>query len=272
MILTFPESVTSTLEEGRQAYVAVSSKNGPHATPELYAWSGGRLWFAVASSTLKAKVVQRDPLVGVVVSIRDRSVVLRGEIDIFDPRHPKPILRHARAFPEISRALAHYAVRNASDLFAFVGDAATGKLGWRIPPVRVLLRFSPFAATLFQNESLIGGWGTWSGITTVDSADAPAGGQPAVVALPGAVVLPCRWFSDERKLHVAPDLLQLLQLEHTFPLGIVVDEYTAPGPAAKQGTLVRGSGLLSDERGFIDLELETVVDWDGVNTTSTKAG
>jgi hypothetical protein len=261
--LALPDAVVSTLQEGRQAYVAVSSKNGPHATPELYAWSGERLWFAVASSTLKAKVVRRDPTVGVVVSIRDRSVVLRGEIEVFDPRRPKA--RQARDLPATARALTRFTVRNASDLLAFAGDAVTGKLGWRVPPVRVLLRFSPSAAVLVENDSFVGAWGTWSDIAVDDAVDVPVGGRPAVVALPGSVVVPGRWFEYERKVHVLPNALHLMELEPTFPLAVVVDEYTAPGPAAKQGTLVRGRGRLNDVPGYIDVEPETLVDWDGVS-------
>jgi hypothetical protein len=264
--------IVSTLQEGRQAYIAVSSKDGPHVTPELYAWSGGCLWFAVASSTLKAKVVRRDPTVGVMVSIRDRSVVLRGEVDVFDPRHPKQLLEAARACPDVALALVRFTVRNAPDLLAFVGDFATGKLGWRLPPPRLLLRFSPFAAVLIENDSVVDSLGTWPERARDDAVDVPTGGRPAVIALPGPVVLPCRWFEDERKVHVVRDVLQLLELEQVFPLSIVVDEYTAPGPAAKQGTLLRARGLLSEEPGFIDIEPETAVEWVGVNTTRARAG
>ena len=38
-----PPVAVSVLQEGRQAYVAVRSRNGPHVTPELYAWSGDTL-------------------------------------------------------------------------------------------------------------------------------------------------------------------------------------------------------------------------------------
>lgn len=271
MKFTLP-GIVSTLQEGRQAYIAVSSKDGPHATPELYAWSGGCLWFVVASSTLKAKVVRRDPTVGVMVSIRDRSVVLRGEVDVFDPRHPKQLLEAARDCPDVALALVRFTVRNAPDLLAFVGDAATGKLGWRLPPPRLLLRFSPFAALLIENDAVVDSLGTWPEGARDEAVDVPAGGRPAVIALPGPVVLPCRWFEGERKVHVVRDVLQLLELEQVFALSIVVDEYTAPGPAVKHGTLLRARGLLSEEPGFIDIEPETAVEWDGVNTTRARAG
>ena len=58
--MKLPDDLTSTLKEGRQAYVAVPSKQGPHVTPELYAWSDGRLWFAAAAGTVKSNVLKRE--------------------------------------------------------------------------------------------------------------------------------------------------------------------------------------------------------------------
>lgn len=271
MPLDLPDTVTSTLEEGRQAYIAVPSKNGPHVTPELYAWSGGSLWFAVASSTLKAKVLAKDPAAGVSVSIRDRTVVMRGEVDVYDPRQVAALAKDVRGLPEAARALASYTVRNAPDLLAFAGDTLSGKLGRRVPPMRLLLRFRPSHAALIEADALTGAWGDWSNPRVERAADLPVGGQPAVVGLPGPVAVPARWFDDGQRLRLAPGVLDLLALDVTFPLGVVVDEYTAPGPAAKQGTLLRGSGRLGDETDTIEVDGDRLVEWDGVETSSTEA-
>jgi hypothetical protein len=271
MPLALPDIVTSTLEEGRQAYIAVPSKHGPHVTPELYAWSGGNLWFAVASSTLKAKVLAKDPAAGVSVSIRDRSVVLRGRVDVLDPRQVGALAKEVRGLPEAARALARYTVRNAPDLLAFAGDTVAGKLGRRLPPMRLLLRFEPTHAALIEADAVVDAWGGWSSPAESDSTDLPAGGQPAVVGLPGPVALPARWFDDDQLLRFAPGALELLDLEPSFPLGVVVDEYTAPGPAAKQGTLLRGKGRLGDQPATIEVEGDRLVAWDGVETSSTDA-
>jgi hypothetical protein len=52
----------------------------------------------------------------------------------------------------------------------------------------------------------------------------------------------------------------------------VVDEYSAPGPAAKHGTLLRGTGHINDNSGFVDVEPDRLVEWDGVETMSAEAG
>lgn len=266
MTLTLPGAVTSTLEEGRQAYVAVPSRNGPHVTPELYAWYAGRLWFASATTTLKSKVLDRDPTTGVLVTVAGRSVLLTGRTEIFDPRAPAALARRATDLPDATQALVRYTVRNASDLMAFVGDTVTGRLGRRLPPIRLLFALDPSAAAFVENDALTDCWG-WSCDDSVDDRAVPVGGQPAVAALPGPVAVPARWFADDARLHVTPGLLRMFELPESFPISVVLDAYTAPGPAAKHGTLVRGTGLrVAEALGFLQVEADTTVEWAGVAT------
>ena len=93
-----PELV-GTLNEGRQAYIAVPSKDGPHVTPELFAWTADRLWFASASTTLKSKVLAADGRAGVVVSAGGRDVLLTGGVTRFDIRQPWALARLSPNFP-----------------------------------------------------------------------------------------------------------------------------------------------------------------------------
>jgi len=279
MSLALSRSTTSTLAEGRQVHVAVASTGGPHVTPELYAWSGGRLWFASASGTLKSNVLRREPALGAVVSVPGRSVVLVGEVEVYDPLDPVGLARRACDLPAAARALAGFTVRNAADLLAFGADLATGRLGWRPPPVRVLFGLVPRCALGLEHGVIVDAAGDWSTLAAeaatdlvvvddLDPADEPGGGAPAVLAVPGPVALPGRWFADDRVLRLAPALLPLVP-SGRFDLSVVVDEYSAPGPAAKQGTLVRGSGrLAADGSAAVDVEPERQVQWDGVDTES----
>ena len=268
----FPMAALSTLQEGRQAYLAVASNGGPHVTPELYAWSGGQLWFAVASSTLKAKVVARHRTAGAVVSVSDRSVLVQGKVEVFDPTLMTTWAAQWRRFPAVVRAMGRFSIRNAPDLLAFGADAAAGRLGWRVPPMRVVLRLEPSRGALVEGDSIVAGWGDWSHVRPQEAAPLPVGGRRAVVGLPGPVAVPCRWFEDDQRLHVLPRLIDLLHLERSFPLGVVIDEYSAPGPAAKTGTLLRGTGHINERSGFVDVEADRFVEWNGVQTMSAEAG
>lgn len=268
-----PPNVLGVLGEGRQAYVAVSSTRGPHVTPELYAWSGDKLWFAAATSTLKAKVLRRDPSLGAVVNVAGRSVVLTGRAEVFDPRDPVSTLARLPQLPGVARALTTFTTRNAADLLAFVGDAAAGRLGRRLPPLRVLFALTPDRIALVENDAVVGHWG-WSLGAAVEEP-VPVGGERAVAAFPGPVALPVRWFADDSRLHLARPLTGLLArrtVRGRFPISVVVDDYSAPGPAAKRGTLVRGVGSAVDgDLSTIEVEAERVVEWDGVETASGAA-
>jgi hypothetical protein len=270
--IDLPDIVRGTLEEGRQAYVAVPSKNGPHVTPELYAWSGDRLWFASATATLKAKVLQRDPTVGVVVTTAGRSVVLAGTAAVYDPRDPRALAGRLCELPGAARAIAGFTARNAHDLLAFVGDTAAGRLGRRLPPARILFALRPERAAFIENDLLTRCWG-WRCDDPASGTDVPTGGERAVAAFPGPVPLPGRWFADEGRFHVQPALLDMLGLDEEFPMSVVVDDYSAPGPAAKQGTLLRGLGTRSaGAPGYVEIDPERLVEWDGVETSSTETG
>lgn len=275
------ERAVSVLQEGRQAHLAVASSNGPHVTPELFAWSGGRLWFASAAGTVKANVVQREPSVGAVVRVPGRSLLLAGTVDRFDVLDPLGLVRRAGLLPGAVHALTGYAVRNAPDLVAFGRDAFRGRLGWRPPPRRVLFGLSPDRWLLLENEVVVDASGSWASLAQdaapVDAGAGddveglPPGGQPAVVALPGPIALPGRWFDDVAQVAV-PVVLQDLLPTGEVPVGVVVDDYRAPGPAAKRGALVRGTAhAVADRPGVLVVEADRAVEWDGVATTTVEA-
>lgn len=271
-------AAVSVLEEGRQAYVAVASNRGPHVTPELYTWSDEALWFAAASTTVKAKVLRRDHMVAVVVPAGGRSVLIGGEVTTFDPRRPTGVLSRPRDMPAVARAMARYTARNASDLGAFVGDTARGRLGFHLPPVRVLYRVVPASVAVVENDALTGSWGAWPGADgDGEMTELPVGGESAVIAVPGPFALPGRWFPDEGRAYVPPQALALADLsgqfaDHPFPASIVTDAYRAPGPAAKQGTLLRGDArLVAGTPGCLRFDPDRITEWDGIDMDTEEA-
>jgi hypothetical protein len=273
--LVLSPAAVGTLHEGRQAYVAVAAARGPHVTPELYAWSGGQLWFAVATSTLKAKVLARRSRAGAVVTVGDRSVVLVGRAEVLDPTKPHRLAGQLRRFPDAAAAMTRFAARNAPDLLAFVGDTLSGRLGRRLPPPRLVIGLVPDAACVVERGQVVEGAGTWSDLARSGAPGDPAGpaaGDHVVAALPGPVAVPARWREDAAELEVAAAVLDRLDLDRAFPLAFVGDEYRAPGPAAKQGLLVRGTGRRGDRPGVVHVDAQAVVAWDGVDSDTEELG
>jgi hypothetical protein len=271
--LALSTEATSTLHEGRQAYVAVGAKRGPHVTPELYAWSGGQLWFAAATSTVKAKVLVRRPRASAAVVVGERCVLLAGTAEVLDPTKPHRLSGQLRRFPDAAAAMARFAARNAPDLLAFVGDTVSGKLGRHLPPARVAVGLVPDAAAVVERGRVTEGWGAWAALAegagdAAATAEASTSGDRVVAALPGPVAVPALWRSDESELQVPAALLAHLELTGTFPLSFVGDEYHRPGPAAKEGVLLRGTGQVGEVPGSIRVDADQVVAWDGVDTES----
>jgi hypothetical protein len=135
------------------------------------------------------------------------------------------------------------------------------------PPARVLFALRPRRVAFVEGEALVGSWG-WE----IDDAAhgegeiaVPAGGERCVAAFPGPVAVPCRWFAEDDRIFVPPPLWALADPPERSPIAFAIDEYQAPGPAAKWGRLHRGVAQSSTEPGYVDVISDDVVEWDGVD-------
>lgn len=268
-------AIAGSLAEGRQAYVAIATERGPHVTPELYAVAGGRLWFLAGLGTLKARTLPRHPAVAVAVPAGGRTVVLAGRAASF---HPAALPRHVPSVATLlatPSALARYSLRNAVDLAGFAVDFAAGRLGRRLPEPRVLFAVTPERVALLDGFAVQGRWGDWPG--DVGSAAEPVhdgAGAVAVLAHDGGLLaMPSRVDGTGQRAQVPLGLLDLGGVGATADVAVVVDDYGRPGPAAKKGVMLRGTGEVrrDDNGAWIDLDAERAVSWDGVETTTVKA-
>ncbi|MDQ4095998.1 MAG: pyridoxamine 5'-phosphate oxidase family protein, partial [Actinomycetota bacterium] len=66
--------VRALVEDAEGAHVAIETGRGPHVTPELFCWNGGRLWFATARRTLKARKTRAGAPVGVFIEHGPRGL------------------------------------------------------------------------------------------------------------------------------------------------------------------------------------------------------
>ena len=265
--------VEQVFREGRLAHVAVVSARGPHVTPELYAWSDGRLWFWFAHTTLKARVLAATPQAAALVTAGGRTGIVTGTVDLIDVRRPTTLLGTPARGLRAVRALGGYATRNASDLGAFARDLGTGRLGWRPPATRVLASLQPHKWAAAEDDRVTGS----DGLADMASDRPPihppaAGGETVVVAFPGPNVVPGRWFADDGVVWVDPSLLDSLGVGRRTPIAVVADQYVAPGPAAKIGTLLRGSAVRRGTGGSLQVEADTLTWWDGIATETSRSG
>lgn len=247
----------SILAEGRQLYVGVVTKNGPHVTPELYATVGDDVWFATAASTLKAKAVRRDGRMGAMVRVGSRAVLVTGQAEEYDVADPLRLVGRARDGLKALQAVGAFTLRNAADLGGFARDLVAGRLPSRKPPRRVLVRLRPAISTVVDVAGLPG------------DRDAVVGwskdGTPIVLPARCDETIDTGWVPGKLPTELTPG-------EDSAPACIAVDAYIAPGPAAKTGLLRRGSATPSREKDVVrlDFAVERNTTWAGAETTTTS--
>jgi hypothetical protein len=186
------------------------------------------------------------------------------------------LLTQARDALTALAALTSFTVRNAVDLAAFARDLAGGRLPSRLPPRRVLMRLTPDRSLLLDGTALVSTGGLWDGRVTVpDEAPPLVGDVDCVIGAEtddGLMVLPGRCdggLSEATAPAVAAQLGEV-PLDRDVRGCLVVDDYSAPGPAAKRGALMRGTvrvrldGALA--RIVVDADRQTT--WDGADTVT----
>jgi len=238
------QEIRTVLTEGRQAYLAVDTRHGPHVTPELYGVIDDSLGMWVATSTLKAKVLRESRAVGVLVRTAAGAVVMSGTGEVLDPLRPP--LNPARLLGA-GRLTVNFTLRNVPDLVAFGRDTLAGATGF--PPARrVLIVIRPeHASTVdaFANDVVVG-------------LRTPVG----PLAVPG------RWLGDDR-VELPAEMADLAGTTDG-PVSVTADEYVGPGPAAKRGVLLRGEGRLVEEDDRLVLSVQPIrrTEWRGVHIST----
>ena len=272
MDLLAEPAARSVLEQGRHLYVAVAAPAGPHVTPELYSVADGRLWFWSAHDTVKAKVLREHPGASALVRTGDRSVIVTGRTEQFDPRDVAALPRALRDPLAVGRATLRFGLRNAADLGAFATDFARGRLGRSLPPRRVLIGLRPTKLAVLDAGKVLFALGDWAHPAAVDAEPVTRGDQAAVIAWEtehGPLALPGRADLERNQAWLPPAMIGVAGLPSPARVGVVVDDYVAPGPAAKEGRLLRGTATLG-EAGRVDITLERETEWKGVDTSTTK--
>lgn len=272
MDLLAEPAARSIVEQGRHLYVAVGAPAGPHVTPELYSAADGRLWFWSAHDTVKAKALREHPRASALVRVGDRSVIVSGRTERFDPRDVTALPRALRDPLAVGRATVRFGLRNAADLGAFATDLARGRLGRSLPPRRVLFGLRPTRLAVVDAGTVLLALGDWAHPAPVEGQPVTRGDRAAVLAWEtdgGPLALPGRLDADGDRAWLAPALAGVAGLPSPARVAVVVDDYVAPGPAAKEGRLLRGTGTIG-EGGRVDLVPERETAWKGVAASTTK--
>jgi len=227
---SIPGDLEHVLERGSLCHVATSTRFGPHVTPMVYAFSGGRVWVTTARGSVKAGTWRHDDRVAGLVQDGATALSFTGRVRTFDALDPETWGRALREGPTLAVATARFTMKNARFFAGYAVDARHVPLAWT-PPGRVFAELSIERAALIEDGSVIGSLGAWPGTApslprfrAVRAGDDPLGRLPgdiaealgrrgngvlAVEGHDGVVVVPTSWAISGAQLYAATSVSAL---------------------------------------------------------------
>jgi hypothetical protein len=177
-VSSIPNEARAILADGDFCYVAAAAPSGPHLTPVVFAYDGGRLWLTTSRGSLKARVWRSDPRVAGLVRAGDRAVTFRGRVRTYDALDPFTWPLAVIGSGRLLRAATRFTLKNARFFFGYAVDATEVPLMWA-PPGRIFdgieLRAGRVLDLTTGQEA--GGWGSWE-LGSRGRAHAAAGTSP----------------------------------------------------------------------------------------------
>jgi nitroimidazol reductase NimA-like FMN-containing flavoprotein (pyridoxamine 5'-phosphate oxidase superfamily) len=260
-------AVQTVLEQGPFCAVATSAPTGPHCTPLVFAYSGGRLWFTTSRRSVKTRAWKADPAAAGLVRHGDLAVTFAGSATLYDALDRNTWSDAVAGATSIARATAAFSRKNARFFAGYAVDAKQVPFAWA-PPGRVFVGVELARTALVDEEGVQEGKGRWGGTSTSHGTfrrsakgDDPLAALPREVRQPlgasgegaltllgdrGPVVVPSRWRADEHALYAAlpAETLALAEAGPEAPAALTVDEASAWRARDMVGAMIQGTASI----------------------------
>jgi nitroimidazol reductase NimA-like FMN-containing flavoprotein (pyridoxamine 5'-phosphate oxidase superfamily) len=267
-------AVQGVLEEGPFCSVATMTPRGPHCTPLVFAYSGGRIWLTTSRGSVKTRAWKVDPGVSGLIRHGDLAVTFTGTVKSYDALNRATWGAAVAGATSIARATARFSKKNARFFAGYAFDARQVPLAWT-PPGRVFVGIDLERTALLDEDGVQEGRGRWGGGAfshptfrrTSAGADPFAAlptevaeqlgrsgvGSLAVAGARGPVVLPVRWLAEANVLYVAlpAETLALAGAGPDAPMALTADQASQWRARDMVGAMIQGTGAcyLVDELG-----------------------
>ena len=251
--------------------------------PAVFSYNGGSLWMTTSRYAAKTIMARRDPRAAFLVDGGEKSVLLRGALEIFDPLSVSNDVRAVLEGPSFFFGMAGYALRNLPFVAGYALDLTRLPREW-MPYNRVVLRLKVGDADI------------------VEGAPFPAAQAARVPAVPAEVsrrlagvsrgyacwiegglplIRPAFWEVDRGQVTVAPTSGKP---RSGSPGALVVESHHRFRPSLMVGACVRGvfaasidSDAIAERYGIetsevppvVDLKPERVTSWRGFAVTTS---
>jgi hypothetical protein len=262
--------------------LALRSGRLPLVNPAVFSFAGGSLWMTTSRYAAKTIIAKRDPRAAFLVDGRDKAVLLRGALEVFDPMNLSNDVRAVLEGPSFFMGMAAYALRNAPFVAGYALDLTRLPRAW-MPYNRVVLQMKVSDADIVEDAPF----------PPAQAARVPA--VPAEVSrrlagvsrgyacwIEGGVPLirPAFWDVDRGQVSVAPTSGRP---RAGAPGALVVESHHRFRPSQMVGACARGTfsgstgGAAIAERyaigeaevpPVVDLKVERVTSWRGFAITT----
>jgi Pyridoxamine 5'-phosphate oxidase len=217
-------AVQSVLTQGEYCHVATSAPTGPHCTPLVFAYSGGRLWLTTSRRSVKTRAWRTDPSAAGIVRHGGLTVAFTGTVKLYDALDRGTWGAAVAGATSIARATAAFSTKNARFFAGYAFDAKQVPFAWT-PPGRVFVGIDLERTALVDADGVQEGRGRWAGASMShgafrrvtkgadplaalpDDVGGPLGregeGALTLVGDRGPVVVPTRWRAEAHALYAA---------------------------------------------------------------------
>ncbi len=271
-----PKNSVQVIESAAVAHVGIQTKRGAHVTPQAFAFVDGHIWLVAARKSLKVRVLQKNPDVGLMMRGHNAAVTISGTAQVLWPESPGDALSLLGATTWTPAMAGSYATRNWRLMLGIGVDVIERPT--TLPYDRVIIRVSPTRGAHYAAGELTSVFGDWqpasepsSPIPQVEPVlpelipDRPAGlayqegpCSLAIVLDTGPVVLPAEWGAG---IHLPTGLGEALGLPSEGSSALTWDSSRGHRPSRFFGLMLRGAGRRSSD--LYTLTTERITWWEG---------
>jgi hypothetical protein len=137
------------LGQARIGMLALRAGRLPLVNPAVFSFASGSLWLTTSRFAAKTMLARRDPRAAFLVDGGSSALLLRGAIEVFDPRSISSQVRAMLDGPGYVLGMAGYALRNAPFVAGYMLDLTSLPREW-LPYNRVVLRLRPSHAEIIE--------------------------------------------------------------------------------------------------------------------------
>jgi len=265
------------LGQAQIGMLALRAGRLPLVNPAVFSFASGSLWLTTSRFAAKTMLARRDPRAAFLVDGGSRALLLRGAIEVFDPRSLSSQVRAMLDGPGYVLGMAGYALKNAPFVAGYMLDLTSLPRAW-LPYNRVVLRLRPSHADVIEGVQFPAAQAARVPAVPAEVSRRLAGvsrGYACWIEGGMPFIVPAFWEVDRGQVTVAPESGRP---RAGSPGALVVESHHRFRPSLMVGACVRGTfsgpadgsdiaeryGIQPDDVPFaMELRPERVTSWRG---------